>query len=132
MSSNLRIGFLGAGKMATALAKGFLKAGLTSPDCLLASDPLEPARASFSKETGAGVSLTNPDVLKAAELLILAVKPDHVVPLLAEIRTGFTERHVLISIAAGVSIPKMEGALTAGAGGAWGRTEMRSSVVGCV
>jgi len=115
MSSNLRISFLGAGKMAMALAKGFLKASLTSPECLLASDPLEPARASFSRETGGSVSATNPEVLKSADLLILAVKPDQAVPLLTEIRAGFTERHVLISIAAGVGIAKLEAALPGGA-----------------
>ena len=40
-----RIGFLGAGKMATALARGWLKAGLTRPDRVMASDPLPEALA---------------------------------------------------------------------------------------
>ena len=38
MASKLTIGFLGAGKMATALAKGFIRAGLVTADDVLASD----------------------------------------------------------------------------------------------
>ncbi len=39
MMGDLRLGFLGAGRMATALAKGFLAAGLAQADQILASDP---------------------------------------------------------------------------------------------
>ncbi|MGD0615076.1 MAG: NAD(P)-binding domain-containing protein, partial [Verrucomicrobiota bacterium] len=53
MASKLTIGFLGAGKMATALAKGFVKAGLVTPKQLIASDPSEAARAAFAREVGA-------------------------------------------------------------------------------
>src|SRR4029077_17882528 len=41
-------------------------------------------------------------------VLILAVKPDQVPGVLADIRDHFTEKHLLISIAAGVPIAKME------------------------
>src|SRR5205807_2518209 len=47
-----RIGFLGAGKMATALARGWLAARLASSDRLLASDPVPQARQAFDSETG--------------------------------------------------------------------------------
>jgi len=115
MDSNLKIGFLGAGKMAMALGKGFVKAGLVRADGVLASDPLEAARTAFSKEVGARNTAANPDVLKFAEVLVLAVKPDQVAPLLAEVRSHFTEKHLLLSIAAGVTLSKLEGALPGGA-----------------
>src|SRR5437870_1314997 len=51
--SQLRIGFLGAGKMATALARGWLAAGLVTADHILASDPSPQARAEFGRETRA-------------------------------------------------------------------------------
>ena len=53
MSAKIKIGFLGAGKMATALAKGFVNARLLSPEHLLASDPVAGARNAFAKEVGA-------------------------------------------------------------------------------
>jgi len=115
MSSSLKIGFLGAGKMALALGKGFVQAGLASAESVLASDPVEGARTGFAKDIGAKVTTSNQDILKFAEVLILAVKPDQVAPVLAEVRSQFTEKHLLISIAAGVTLSKVEGALPAGA-----------------
>src|SRR5689334_17891005 len=48
----LRLGFLGAGKMATALARGWIDAGLTEPGRVLASDPVPAAREAFAAATG--------------------------------------------------------------------------------
>ena len=48
MSAKLTLGFLGAGKMATALAKGFIRAQLVTAKQVMASDPSETARASFA------------------------------------------------------------------------------------
>ena len=115
MASNLKIGFLGAGKMSTALAKGFAQAGLVAAGDMIASDYLEAARSHFANEVGAKITSLNSDVLKSAQQIILAVKPDQVNDLLSEIRAGFTERHLLISIAAGVPLAKLEAGLPAGA-----------------
>jgi pyrroline-5-carboxylate reductase len=111
MASNLSIGFLGAGKMATALAKGFIRAGLVTSKEVMASDVSEAACAAFAKETGAKTTAFNPDVAKFATVLILAVKPDQVAGALAEIREVITEKHLLISIAAGVTLAKLEAGL---------------------
>ncbi len=108
MASKLSIGFLGAGKMATALAKGFIRAGLVAPKDVIASDVSEAACAAFAKETGAKTTAFNPDVAKFANVLVLAVKPHQVTEALAEIRDALTEKHLIISIAAGVTIAKLE------------------------
>jgi len=115
MSARLTIGFLGAGKMASALAKGFIHAGLVTAADILASDPVDAARTSFAKETGAKTTAFNPEVAKFANVLILAVKPDQAAGVLAEIRDDFTDQHLLISIAAGVPLAKLEAALRTGA-----------------
>ncbi len=115
MASRMKIGFLGAGKMATALAKGFVKAGLVKPDDLVASDPLEDARAHFSSETGAQAKASNVEVFKNATVVVLAVKPNQVNGVLAEIRDYYTEQHLLISIAAGVPLARLEAGLPASA-----------------
>jgi pyrroline-5-carboxylate reductase len=114
MSSPLKIGFLGAGKMASALARGFIRANLAAADTVTASDTIEAARTSFAKDTGAKSVAANLDVVVAAKVLVLAVKPDQVNGVLWEIRESFTPAHVLISIAAGVPLVRMENALPAG------------------
>jgi len=115
MSSALKLGFLGAGKMATALARGFIQAGLATPESILASDPYEAARNAIGKEAGIKTVAANSEVLKFASVVVLAVKPENVNDVLAEARTHFTERHLLISIAAGVTLARMEAALPSGA-----------------
>jgi pyrroline-5-carboxylate reductase len=115
MSSPLKIGFLGAGRMATALARGFLQAGLTSPDQIIASDPYDGAREAIRKEAGVKVAATNLEVLGPARVIFLATKPDQVAGVLSEIKPAFTANHLLVSIAAGIPLARMEGALPAGA-----------------
>ena len=111
MAAKLTVGFLGAGKMATALAKGFIHAGIVNAKQIIASDPFKPSRDAFAKEVGARATDSNLDVLKTANVLILAVKPDQVAGVLAEISSAFTKDHLLISIAAGVPLAKLEGGL---------------------
>lgn len=113
MSARLTIGFLGAGKMGTALARGFIQAGLAAPSDIIAFDPVESAQAAFAKEVGAKVAKSNLEVAKFANVLVLAVKPDHVPGVLSEIQGGFTDKHLLISIAAGVPIARLESGLGA-------------------
>jgi pyrroline-5-carboxylate reductase len=115
MASKLTIGFLGAGKMATALAKGFIHADLVTPKSVIASDPFDAARKAFAKDTGGRASESNVGVAKSASVLVLAVKPDQAAPVLTEIREAFTREHLMISICAGVPIAKLEAPLRDGA-----------------
>jgi pyrroline-5-carboxylate reductase len=115
MSEKLKIGFLGAGRMGTALAKGFMQAGLVTAKQIIASDPMEGARKAFAAETGAKIAASNADVVEFARVLFLAVKPDQASTVLSDIREAFTPEHLLVSIAAGVPIAKLESGLSAGA-----------------
>jgi pyrroline-5-carboxylate reductase len=115
MAAKFNVGFLGAGKMAGALAQGFVRAGLVSAKQIIASDPIAAAAASFARQTGGKTTAFNPDVVKFAKVLVLSVKPDQVQTVLAEIRASFTEAHLLISIAAGVPLAKLEAGLDSGA-----------------
>jgi pyrroline-5-carboxylate reductase len=108
MASNLTIGFLGAGKMATALAKGFIQAKLLTAQQVIASDPVEAARAAFGREVGAKVTGFNPDVVGFSSVLVLSVKPDQVDSVLGEISRHLGDRHLVISIAAGIPLERLE------------------------
>ena len=99
--------------MATALAKGVLKAGLVTPSQIRASDPVFSARAAFAKETGAKSTVSNIAIVQCSSVIFVAVKPAYVSELLQEIRPFLTPKHLVISIAAGVPIAKFESALGA-------------------
>ena len=101
--------------MATALAKGFVNAGLIGPSQLIGSDVFAGARDAFAAETGGTVTESNDEVVAKATTVFLAVKPQQVSEVLAGISGKYTSEHRLISIAAGVTLSKLEAALPSGA-----------------
>jgi pyrroline-5-carboxylate reductase len=112
---SMRVGFLGAGRMATALARGWISAGLLSPDQCRASDPIQTARQTFSAETGCSAGEDNRAIVAAADLLVLAVKPQSMASLMTEIRPDLGQHSLLIvSIAAGVTLRQLTEGLGAG------------------
>ncbi len=115
MPPKLNLGFVGSGKMATALARGFVRADLVQPGQILGSDAVEAARTTFGREVGARTTAFNPDVPKFASVFLLAVKPAQVPAVLKELRGYVNERHLVISIAAGVPLARLEEALETGA-----------------
>jgi pyrroline-5-carboxylate reductase len=107
MSVIPRIGFVGAGRMAAALARGWLAAGLAAPDRLAASDPAATARDAFLADTGVRAGGDNAAVLAASDLVLLAVKPQTMAAVLAEVRPLLRERHLVVSIAAGTTLHQL-------------------------
>jgi pyrroline-5-carboxylate reductase len=100
----LAVGFLGAGQMATALVGGWTKAGLLDAARSRAADPFAEARGRFEKATGVVTVNGNRDVAAACDVLVLAVKPQVLPAVLAELRPALHAGHLVISIAAGVTL----------------------------
>lgn len=107
----MKVGFLGAGKMAQALAKGFTSAGLTKAHDVIASCPKTDSYLldDFQKDVpGCLVTHNNLDVVEHADLVLIATKP-HVVPrLLQEVNAAVRPKNLLISIALGIPIRNLE------------------------
>jgi pyrroline-5-carboxylate reductase len=112
-SDLFRVGFLGAGRMATALARGWLNAGLVSADNIRASDPVVQARSAFEKEMSVRVLDSNRAVVEQSDVVVLAVKPQNMAGLCAEIRPLLAARHLVVSIAAGVTLRQLADCLGA-------------------
>lgn len=114
-SPPVRVGFLGAGQMATALAHGWLAAGLVTPDTCQASDPVPEARTRFREQTGCPAGTDNRAVVAGSDVLVLAVKPQTLPALLEEVRPAVSGNHLVVSIAAGVPLARLAAGLPAGA-----------------
>jgi pyrroline-5-carboxylate reductase len=93
--------------MATALARGWVAAGLVTPTTCKASDPFRDARSRFTEQTGCPATADNREVVTASDVLVLAVKPQTMEALLDDIRQLVTAKHLVVSIAAGVPIKRI-------------------------
>jgi pyrroline-5-carboxylate reductase len=105
--STPRVAFIGAGKMASALALGLIRAGFTSADRIVGSDVSAESRDHFATTTGAATTISNIDAAKPADIVVLAVKPHHLKAVLTELNHHLGTRHLIVSIVAGVSIESM-------------------------
>ena len=107
----IRWGFIGSGKMATALVLGMIRAGTASPGSVAVSDPLASARDSLASESGAAASADNVAVAEMSDVLVLAVKPQSMAAVLNELRQAVGPDHLVISIAAGTSLASLASGL---------------------
>jgi pyrroline-5-carboxylate reductase len=102
-----RIGLIGAGQMATALARGFIKAGLTTADRLLASDVEEAVRKRFTEATDARATADNAVAAEQSDVIFLAVKPQQMAAVAAGLRGKIGPERLLVSIAAGIRLASL-------------------------
>jgi pyrroline-5-carboxylate reductase len=109
-----KIGLIGAGRMATALARGFVRAQMVRPEAILASDPSDAARDSFAGQVpGAMVVDDNRQVASQSDVVLLAVKPQKMSGALDEIRDPIRPASLVVSIAAGVTLMRLAAGLPA-------------------
>jgi pyrroline-5-carboxylate reductase len=113
-SSGLRWGFIGSGKMATALVLGMIRSGTAGAESILASDPDAAARSALAAATGVAVTDSNRRVARESDVLVLSVKPQVMAQILEDVRPEVTPEHLVISIAAGVSLATLGAGLGAG------------------
>jgi pyrroline-5-carboxylate reductase len=108
------IGFIGAGQMAQALARGFVAARLVEGRQIMAADPVASATEAFLKAVpGAERLPDNRRVVERSEIIFLAVKPQQVPAVLTELRGHVGAERLLISIAAGVRLKTLADGLGA-------------------
>ncbi|MBD3674631.1 MAG: pyrroline-5-carboxylate reductase [Planctomycetaceae bacterium] len=110
-AAQTRIGFIGAGKMAGALAAGMLNGGVVKAEHLFATDVSPQASQAFAELTSGVIVPELNDLIAQSEIIFLAVKPHHLPPLLSNIKPEVNENHLVVSIAAGVSLDTLQSGL---------------------
>lgn len=94
----MTIGIIGCGHMGSALAQAL---ALKKVGRILVSNPVKP-------HIKVKWTVDNKAVAKAVDIVVIAVKPNIVAPLLNEIRDFLGPKKILISIAAGVTLKKLK------------------------
>lgn len=106
-----KIGFIGAGNMAGALLKGLLTAKLYKPRDMLVTDALPAQLRKIKKAYQVDGIHDNQALVREAQTIILAVKPQIIDQVLAEVQPVVTKEKLFISIAAGVPLRRLENGL---------------------
>jgi pyrroline-5-carboxylate reductase len=114
MPLSQRIAFIGAGNMAGALIQGLISARTCAPDRIIATDVREEALAELAGRHGIVTTDDNAVAVRAAEVIVLATKPQVFDALLPELAPHVDTGKLVLSIAAGVPIAVIEGQLAAG------------------
>ncbi|XP_051872971.1 pyrroline-5-carboxylate reductase 3 isoform X3 [Pristis pectinata] len=113
MEGALSVGFVGAGKMAFAIAAGLLASGNVQPEKVIASAPSDNNLYKF-KEAGMQTTHNNACVVKNCTILFLTVKPSILPEVLRSISPLVTPAHLVVSVAAGITIEALENLLPLG------------------
>jgi pyrroline-5-carboxylate reductase len=107
-----RIGFVGAGQMAKALAAGMVKAGIVAADRITAFDPFPKALEDFEAAVpGAKRAASNANVVAASDVVLLAVKPQSFAAASQEMKPSVTPQKLIVSILAGTTIAQLTSGL---------------------
>ncbi len=104
-------GFVGAGKMASALILGLIRAGVATPAQVIVFDPVESTRTALARTSGVRVASSNVQVLEESEIVVLAVKPQNLPAVMEELEPHASTRHLIISIVAGVTLDALSSGL---------------------
>jgi pyrroline-5-carboxylate reductase len=102
------IGFIGGGNMAEAIIKGITKdargKGQRAREEILVSEPRDDRRKYLAQTYGVKTTQSNKELVTECDIIILAVKPQNMEAVLDEIAGDVTEKKVVVSIAAGITL----------------------------
>lgn len=113
MAVDRKIGFIGGGNMAEAMIRGLVAGGVV-PSGIAVSEPLPARRKSLEERYGIAAVTTAGEVFSSSDIVVLAVKPQVAPTVLAETAPLVSDRHLLVSIMAGVTTAAIEAAFPDG------------------
>jgi pyrroline-5-carboxylate reductase len=106
-----RVGILGTGNMGTAIIRGLVAAKTVAPTSITAADMAVDKLTTLSETYGIRTTTNNQELVRAANVIVLAVKPQVIGKVLEEIAPIVTADTLVISIVAGVTLSTLETAL---------------------
>ena len=109
-----KIAVLGAGKAGEALIAGLLTSGWREPSEIVATARHEERLAELAERHAIATTTDNVDAASGAAIVVIAVKPQDIETLLAEVGGALTPEQTIISIAAAIPTSLIEGHLANG------------------
>jgi pyrroline-5-carboxylate reductase len=103
MAIQKRIVFIGSGNMAEALISGLVGSGLVGKKNLTSTDVRHERLRYLKKKYGINTTADNREAIQTADIIFLAIKPQHMEDFLKEASPAFRKGQLVITIAAGIT-----------------------------
>lgn len=107
-NKKIKIGFIGCGKMASAIINGVLGSGFLSKENITGSEVNCEIAELAQSRLGITVLSDNRALAIQSDVIFIATKPNYAGQVLEEIKSELTEDKLVVSIAAGVKTSKIE------------------------
>lgn len=108
----MTVGFIGTGNMTTAIVRGMVAAGFVPASEIVVFDPNAHKREALARDLGVVAVESNEALVAASDVVVLAVKPQVLPGVLAPLAAQIADRRrVVVSIAAGTTLAKLDGLL---------------------
>ena len=105
---NKSIGIIGCGNMGRGILEGVLKNGLLESGKVFIYDKDFKKTAEMKERLGVNVSESSFELMKDADVVVLAVKPNIYKPVLEEIKGSVRKDQIIVTIAAGINLAFVE------------------------
>lgn len=107
-----KVVFVGAGSMAEAVIAGIVERGAIVPQNVYVMNKSDDERLiSLQNKYGISIVCKEKEILKEADLIVLATKPKDIQQVMADIRPSLQNKAAILSVIAGISIETMENGL---------------------
>ncbi|PLX32935.1 MAG: pyrroline-5-carboxylate reductase [Clostridiales bacterium] len=108
---NKAIGIIGCGNMGRGILEGILKNGLMEAGKVFIYDKDSSKTAEMKERLGVNVSEDSTELMRDADVVVLAVKPNIYKPVLEQIKGSVRKDQIIVTIAAGINLAFVEGIL---------------------
>ena len=97
------VGFIGCGNMGSAMIRGMIQSKVVVPEKIIVNDRNVKKMKSLNTDLGVQMEKSANNLVKKADIIFLAVKPNVYGTVLEEIKKDFTKDKIFVSIAAGIT-----------------------------
>lgn len=106
---NINVGFIGTGNMGSAMIKSIVKSGILPASNVFMYDVDKSRLENLRKETGVGILNSSEELAEKNDVIILAVKPNVLKPVLETIKPKLDDKKIVVSFAVGIPIKFYKG-----------------------
>lgn len=107
----MKLGFIGVGKMGSALLEGVLASGICKPSDIEIHDAFQGAVDACVEKNGVSAPGSNAKVVEHTDAFVLCVKPHHAIATLEKLVDVPVENRLLISVVAGTPLSRLDQAV---------------------